>query len=107
MESNVLKKEKTKEVSSDGLQYDIKSTQCPSQEKKLVALEEDLVKLVKIIKFRKVRNELQTQLATDLTETKSSSKTVTPADKTSNMYRLTMQEYKHHRNPINIQENKR
>ena len=48
--------------------------------KELVVFE-DFVKLVKIIKFRKVRNKLQTQLAADLKQIKSSSKIVILGDK--------------------------
>ena len=55
----------------------------------------DLIDLVKNIKFRKVRNDFQKQLHEDLKKVRSSKKTLTFADKTSNMYRLDKEEYRH------------
>ena len=48
---------------------------------------------MKNIKFRTVHNQLQTTLKSDLKLIQQSSKTLTPADKTLNMYRLTKDEY--------------
>ena len=53
----------------------------------------DLVDLVKNIKFCKVRNDFQMKLREDLMKVRSSKKTMTFADKTSNMYRLEKEEY--------------
>ena len=72
-----------------------KSNQCPPQVKELMAFEDDLIKLVKEIRFRKVKNQFQNKLKDDNKKIRSSNKTLTPADKTSNMYRLEKQEYKH------------
>ena len=60
-----------------------------------MAFENDLIKLVKEIKFRKVKNQFQNKLKDDIKKVRSSNKTLTPADKTSNMYRLEKEEYKH------------
>ena len=49
--------------------------------------------MVKNIKFRKVKNDFQKKLSADIREIQRSQKTVTPADKTSNMYRLKKDEY--------------
>lgn len=51
----------------------------------LMAFEDDLVRLVKKIKFRKVKNQFQNKLKDDIKKVHSSNKTLTPADKTSNM----------------------
>ena len=51
-----------------------------------MAFEDDLVRLVKKIKFRKVKNQFQNKLKKkDIKKVHSSNKTLTPADKTSNM----------------------
>ena len=53
------------------------------------------------IKFQTVRNQLQRTLKSDMKLIQQSSKTLTPADKTSNMYRITKEDYnKMHRNTI-------
>ena len=70
----------------------LKSNQCP---KELMAFENDLIKLVKEIKFRKVKNQFQNKLKDDIKKVRSSNETLTPADKTSNVYRLEKEEYKH------------
>ena len=69
------------------------STKCPLQVKELVPFEEGLIKLVKNIRFQKVDNKFQRTLAKDLKNIRSSKKTTTAADKTSNMYRLSKEEY--------------
>ena len=67
----------------------------------LAAFENDLIELWKNIKFRTVPNQLQRTLKSDIKLIQQSSKTLTPAGKTSNMYRITKEEYnKMHRNPI-------
>ena len=55
--------------------------------------ENDLIELVKNIKFRTVENQLQRTLKSDIKLIQQSNKTLTAADKTSNMYRLTKEEY--------------
>ena len=73
--------------------YGLKSETTPKQLKELAPFEEDLIRLLKEIKFRKVTNDFQKKLSDDIRKIKRSEKTVTPADKTSNMYRLTKEEY--------------
>ena len=73
--------------------YGLKSEGCPTQLKELAPFEEDLIQMVKNIKFRKVKNGFQGKLSKDIREIQRSPKTVTPADKTSNMYRLKKEEY--------------
>ena len=55
--------------------------------------EKDLVALVKNVKFRKVKNQLQKKLQQDIKMIRTYDKTVTFADKTSNMYRLSKDQY--------------
>ena len=83
----------TNESRASGLVYGLKSKKCSPELKELIPFEDDLVDLVKNIKFRKVRNDFQMKLHEDLREVRSSKKTMTFADKTSNMYRLEKEEY--------------
>ena len=58
----------------------------PPQVKDLIQFEDDLVRIVKELKFRKVKNNFQTKLREDMKQVQTSKKTLTPTDKTSNMY---------------------
>ena len=72
----------------------MRSNKCPPQLKELIPFEDDLVDLVKNIKFRKIRNNFQMKLHEDLKKARSTKKkTLTFADKTSNRYRLEREEY--------------
>ena len=73
--------------------YGLKSQITPPQINELAAFENDLIELVKNIKFGTVHNQLQGTLKSDIKLMQQSSKIVTPAGKTSNMYRLTKEEY--------------
>ena len=49
--------------------------------------------MLKVIKFRKVKNKFLTKLKSNIKTVKQSKKTLTSADKTSNMYRLSKEEH--------------
>ena len=70
--------------------YDLKSGRSPPQIKDLTQFEYDLVRMVKELKFYKV---FQIFPEEDLKHVQTSNKTLTPADKTSNMYRLIKNDY--------------
>ena len=74
-----------------GLTFRLNSTKCPLQIK--VPFEEDLIKLVKNLRFRKVDNKFQRTFEKDLKDIRSSNRTLTAAGKMSNMYRLSKGEY--------------
>ena len=61
--------------------------------KLLELFEKDLFKIVEKIKFRKINCEFQDKLNSDIKGIKSSRKTLTPADKTSNFYKITKEKY--------------
>ena len=61
--------------------------------KLLELFEKDLFKIVKIIKFRKINCEFQDKINSDIKDIKLSRKTLTPADKTSNFYKVTEGKY--------------
>ena len=73
--------------------YGLKSFKTPPPVSELLPFENDLFELVKKVKFRKVKNVFQQKLNEDIRNIRNSDKTITPADKTANMYRLTKDEY--------------
>ena len=73
--------------------YGLKSLKCPPVVKELTQFENELMQIAKEVKFRKLRNSFQTRLKEDTKNIKNSEKTLIAADKTSNMYRLTKDEY--------------
>ena len=73
--------------------YGVKSLTSPRPVKELTPFRSELISLVKNIKFKKVRNHFQDRLQKDLRKVKASNKTMTFADKTTNVYRLTREEY--------------
>ena len=77
----------------EGFSYGLKSGRSPLQVKDLIQFEDDLDRIVKELKFRKVKNNFQTKLREDMKQVQTSKKTLTPADKTSNMYRLHKNDY--------------
>ena len=73
--------------------YNLPTKKCPKQVRELVAFENDLINMVKSIEFRNTRSDFQNRMKEDVRSMRQSEKTLTPADKTSNMYRLTKDEY--------------
>ena len=81
---------KATEDHKQSFSYDLKSGRSPPQIKDLTQFEYDLVRTVKELKFYKV---FQIFPEEDLKHVQTSNKTLTPADKTSNMYRLIKNDY--------------
>ena len=75
--------------------YGLKSSKTPKQVKELIPFENGLIALVQNISFRKTRNHFQKKIKKDIQLIKSSDKTVTFVDKTTNLYRLIKAEYDH------------
>ena len=75
--------------------YGLKSSKTPKQVKELIPFENDLTALVQSIRFRNTRNHFQKKIKKGVPLITSSDKTVTFADKTTNLYRLTKAEYDH------------
>ena len=73
--------------------YGLKTQQCPPQVKELTAFENELLELIKIIKFRKRQSNFQEKLNEDIKTINNTNKTLTFADKTSNLYKLSKEEY--------------
>ena len=73
--------------------YGLTSDKTPPSMKLLELFEKDLFKMVEKIKFRKINCEFQDKLNSDIKGIKSSRKTLTPADNTSNFYKITKDKY--------------
>ena len=73
--------------------YTLKSQKTPPPINELAAFENDLIELVKNIKFWTVHNQLQRALKSDIKLIQQPSKMLTPADKTSSMYRITKEKH--------------
>ena len=76
--------------------YGLKSFNCPPQLKELVLFEDDSIDLVRKIKFNNfnnynTRDNFQSMLRNNISKIRSIR--LTPADTTSNMYRLTKDEH--------------
>ena len=85
--------ERNEEVTEKIETYGLKRINCPKQIPELNLFESDLIKLAQNIKFRKTTNKFQKQMGQDIANIRKSYKTLTPAYKTSNMYRSTKEEY--------------
>lgn len=73
--------------------YGFKSNIPPPKIKQLTKFEEDMYNLISDIKFNNKRNDFQKKLLKDIKTIKKSDKIYTPADKTTNMYKLSKTEY--------------
>ena len=73
--------------------YGLKTLHSSKQVKELSTFEKDLIAVVKDFKFRNARSDFQTTLQEDIRLIHNSKKTITFADKTSGMYRLTKEEH--------------
>ena len=94
---------KATEDYKQGFSYGLKSGRSPPQVKDLIRFKDDLVRKVKELKFCKVKNNFQNILREDMKQVQTSKKTLTPADKISDMYRLNKNDYRNLlRNAITI-----
>ena len=75
--------------------YGLKTNRCPAQVNSMKKFEADLINITNNISFRKTTNPLQKKMKEDLKNMRESNKTLTPADKTSNMYRISKEQYDH------------
>ena len=73
--------------------YGFNSEHAPPADKELTAFENDLYDMVHSIKFKKVQNSFQKQLSKDVKEINSSTNVYIPADKTTNIYKVSKQYY--------------
>ena len=80
-------------ISSTTQNYGFKSRWLPKLNNDLKKFEEEMFELVKIIKFRKIKDKFQEQLRNDLKEINKSKHVIVKADKTNNYYKVEKSEY--------------
>ena len=74
--------------------YGLKTTITPQQVPELMNFEKELISIVRKLKFRKFTNQFQSKLKEDITTINASDKIYVNADKTSNIYKLSNEQYK-------------
>ena len=78
---------------SNPLSYIFKSRKYPPQHKDLMQFENDLLELIKSLKFKKVKNKFLDQLHKDITSIKKSKNVFIFAEKTWNIYEADKNTY--------------
>ena len=73
--------------------FGLKSTNSPKTIDQMKAFEDDLVKMAQNIEFRKVDNAFQKNLSKICKELQNEPKLIIPADKTSNFYKISKDQY--------------
>ena len=74
--------------------HGLKTSRCPPVVKELSAFENELCELINKVKFRRYNYSFQSKLNKDIGNIKASTKVCTPADKTSNWYKISKEEHK-------------
>lgn len=82
-----------KSDSLEDTRFGFKSRRSPPQVEELRGFEEDLTKMVEGIRFRKVNEPFQNRLKEDIKELSARKDVIVRADKTTNMYSLTKEQY--------------
>lgn len=70
-----------------------KSDTTPPQVAELIPFENDMYDLIRNIKYQNQVNEFQTKLQKDVEDIKASNELLIPADKTTNLYNVTVEQY--------------
>ena len=73
--------------------YNLKSQNNPPNNRLLDSFETDLSKLIKMVKFKKVRNNFQMKLNKDIEEVKTSKYIWGRSDKSKNIYKIKPSKY--------------
>ena len=81
---------------SDKETYGFRSKKCPPVVKELSKFEEDMMKMIQNIEFRRTDNEFQRKMREDVKQIKQCGKVVVPADKSTNLYKMDKDTYENH-----------
>ena len=73
--------------------FGFKSQATPPQNKHLNAIEVDMYEMIRSIEFRNLSDEFKKQLAADITKIKETISLTIPADKTTNFYSISVEDY--------------
>lgn len=82
-----------KEEQDDDEKYGLKSRKCPPLVDELKPFEDDMLKLVENVEFRKMSDDFQKMLKSDVDRIRKSDAVFVPADKTRNLYEIDRQRY--------------
>ena len=74
--------------------YGFPSEKSPPQNKDLIAFENDMYNLIKNIEYKTYKSEFQQKLTNDINEMRNSKEMYVPADKTTNIYKISKDKYK-------------
>ena len=77
------------------INYGINSIKYSPQIKEMSSFEKDVIDLIKTIKFRKIKNTFQDKMKKDIKTIQMTNKTLIKGVKTSNMYKLSKEDYNH------------
>ena len=86
-------REQDEDGDTDFNSYGFKSTATPPSADCLTAFENDLYELIRGIQFTRHLNNFQQQLSSDVREVRNSNSILVLADKTTNMYLVSKDEY--------------
>jgi hypothetical protein len=73
--------------------YSLKSKNIPRQIPEMIKFEKDLIDMARKLKFRASTDDFQNKMKNDLRDIKQSDKIFVQADKTSNMYKVSKNDY--------------
>ena len=90
METNFFAK---KEHSASNTNFGFKSNFTSPQHGLLSPFEKDVYDIVRLINFKQVRNDFQKKLTEDINNIRSSENLLIFADKTTNLYEMTLEQY--------------
>lgn len=77
----------------DARNFGFNSRKCPPQIEELKPFEDDMVRLIEKIEFRKVSDPFQDMLQMDIRRIRNSTDIIVPADKTRNLYQMRTVQY--------------
>ena len=76
--------------------FRFKSEKCPSQNKEILHFENDMYEMISNLKFKDSRpSDFQCKMSKDIKDMKSSQHLYVPADKTTNLYKISTEQYQH------------
>ena len=78
---------------SDKETYGFRSRKCPPVVQELTDFEDGLWKMVNNIEFRHVNNPFQEKMKKDIKDIKQCNQLIVPADKSSNLYKMSKEDY--------------
>ena len=73
--------------------YGFRSRKCPQTVPELAEFESDLMKMVKNVKFKSIRNDFQNRLRRDIQTIKETNSILVAADKSRNIYKMSKDDY--------------